>query len=176
MIHSRPPLNCQKCQFRFFTDQGLERHLLGSHGLVTASMQDLANKGRDSGRCPVCGKRFDWKLLNHVAQDHQKTLKPAHLSYKCTVCTATFGQYKLFENHVYQAHSGAAKKDRAKQQQQQHQAVKAAAAAAAASKAPVKMSKDITIIPRPATAGAAAGLQKVGKHSNKSIDYHFKPT
>ena len=56
MIHNRPPLNCQKCQFRFFTDQGLERHLLGSHGLVTASMQDAANKGQDSGRCPVCGK------------------------------------------------------------------------------------------------------------------------
>ena len=84
--------------------QGLERHLLGSHGLVTASMQDLANKGQDSGRCPVCGKMFHWKLLNHVAKDHQKTLKPAHLSYKCTVCTATFGQYKLFENHVYSAH------------------------------------------------------------------------
>ncbi len=48
MIHNRPPLNCQKCQFRFFTDQGLERHLLGSHGLVTASMQDLANKGQVS--------------------------------------------------------------------------------------------------------------------------------
>ena len=104
MIYNRPPLNCQKCQFRFFTDQGLERHLLGSHGLVTASMQDLANKGQDSGRCPVCGKVYQWKLLNHVAKDHQKVLKPAHLSYKCTVCTATFGQYKLFENHVYQAH------------------------------------------------------------------------
>jgi uncharacterized C2H2 Zn-finger protein len=104
MIHNRPPLNCQKCQFRFFTDQGLERHLLGSHGLVTASMQDLANKGQDSGRCPVCGKVYQWKLLNHVSKDHQKTLKPAHLSYKCTVCTATFGQYKLFEAHVYQAH------------------------------------------------------------------------
>ena len=48
MIYNRPPLNCQKCQFRFFTDQGLERHLLGSHGLVTASMQDAANKGQDS--------------------------------------------------------------------------------------------------------------------------------
>ena len=138
MIYNRPPLNCQKCQFRFFTDQGLERHLLGSHGLVTASMQDAANKGQDSGRCPVCGKvcsnslrfsccqlKFDsilvnqvyqWKLLNHVAKDHGKTLKPAHLSYKCTVCTATFGQYKLFENHVYTAHSGVAKKgDKAKQ-------------------------------------------------------------
>lgn len=52
----RPPLNCQKCQFRFFTDQGLERHLLGSHGLVTSSMQDAANKSKDSGRCPVCGR------------------------------------------------------------------------------------------------------------------------
>merc|ERR1719210_2511975 len=38
-----------------------------------------------------------------------KTLKPAHLSYKCTVCTATFGQYKLFENHVYSAHSAGRK-------------------------------------------------------------------
>lgn len=38
------------------------------------------------------------------------TLKPAHLSYKCTVCTATFGMYKQFENHVYSAHSLVAKR------------------------------------------------------------------
>ena len=64
---------------------------------------------------------YQWKLLNHVAKDHGKTLKPAHLSYKCTVCTATFGQYKLFENHVYTAHSGVAKKgDKAKQVQRNH--------------------------------------------------------
>merc|ERR1712012_850393 len=142
MIYNRPPLNCQKCQFRFFTDQGLERHLLGSHGLVTASMQDAANKGQDSGRCPVCGKVYQWKLLNHVAKDHGKTLKPSHLSYKCTVCTATFGQYKLFENHVYTAHSGVAEKgDKAKQ---------AAAKAASTSgpiKTPVKLSDEISIIP-----------------------------
>ena len=70
MIYNRPPLNCQKCQFRFFTDQGLERHLLGSHGLVTASMQDAANKGQDSGRCPVCGKVpiyfiFSFEMVGH---------------------------------------------------------------------------------------------------------------
>lgn len=110
MIHNRPPLNCQKCQFRFFTDQGLERHLLGSHGLVTSSMQEAANKGKDAGRCPVCGRMYQWKLLNHVSRDHHMTLKPAHLSYKCTVCTATFGMYKQFENHVYTAHSTVAKK------------------------------------------------------------------
>ncbi|XP_030572493.1 uncharacterized protein LOC115771082 [Drosophila novamexicana] len=110
MIYNRPPLNCQKCQFRFFTDQGLERHLLGSHGLVTSSMQEAANKGKDAGRCPVCGRMYQWKLLNHVSRDHHMTLKPAHLSYKCTVCTATFGMYKQFETHVYTAHSTVARK------------------------------------------------------------------
>merc|ERR1719367_1801393 len=51
-------------------------------------MQDAANKGQDSGRCPVCGKVYQWKLLNHVAEDH-----------------------------VYTAHSGVAKKgDKSKQQ------------------------------------------------------------
>merc|ERR1719483_630807 len=110
-------------------------------------MQDLANKGQDSGRCPVCGKMFHWKLLNHVAKDHQKTLKPAHLSYKCTVCTATFGQYKLFENHVYSAHSGGRKTAGAT-------GAKAPPAAApkqsptVAGRAPLKVSDEITIIPQ----------------------------
>ncbi|KAJ2942879.1 hypothetical protein O0L34_g15070 [Tuta absoluta] len=145
MIYNRPPLNCQKCQFRFFTDQGLERHLLGSHGLVTSSMQEAANKGKDAGRCPVCGRVYQWKLLNHVSRDHNMMLKPAHLSYKCTVCTATFGMYKQFENHVYSAHSVVAKRvmDKTK-------------TVAAPSKPddpllkPLKISDEITIIPQPA--------------------------
>lgn len=67
MIYNRPPLNCQKCQFRFFTDQGLERHLLGSHGLVTSSMQEAANKGKDAGRCPVCGRVSSIILLRNLS-------------------------------------------------------------------------------------------------------------
>lgn len=110
MLASRPPLNCQKCQWRFFTDQGLERHLLGAHGLVTSNMQDLANSGQDSGRCTVCGRIYASKLVAHMSQVHRVVLKPAHLSYKCTVCTATFNLYKLFETHVYTVHSGAMKR------------------------------------------------------------------
>ncbi|XP_067135671.1 MOG interacting and ectopic P-granules protein 1-like [Centruroides vittatus] len=110
MLASRPPLNCQKCQWRFFTDQGLERHLLGAHGLVTSNMQDMANKSQDSGRCTICGGVYACKLVAHMSQVHKVILKPAHLSYKCTVCTATFNLYKLFENHVYTAHSGAMKR------------------------------------------------------------------
>ncbi|XP_067001815.2 uncharacterized protein [Anabrus simplex] len=144
MIYNRPPLNCQKCQFRFFTDQGLERHLLGSHGLVTSSMQEAANKGKDGGRCPVCGRVYQWKLLNHVARDHNMSLKPAHLSYKCTVCTATFGMYKQFENHVYSAHSVVAKRVMDKKTppvprpQSSETLLK-----------PLKINDEITIIPQP---------------------------
>ncbi|KAL4717608.1 hypothetical protein ACJJTC_000757 [Scirpophaga incertulas] len=144
MIYNRPPLNCQKCQFRFFTDQGLERHLLGSHGLVTSSMQEAANKGKDAGRCPVCGRVYQWKLLNHVARDHNLTLKPAHLSYKCTVCTATFGMYKQFENHVYSAHSVVAKKviDKSKT----NTSTKGTSDTLLK---PLKINDEITIIPQP---------------------------
>ncbi|KAJ9575829.1 hypothetical protein L9F63_007287, partial [Diploptera punctata] len=146
MIYNRPPLNCQKCQFRFFTDQGLERHLLGSHGLVTSSMQEAANKGKDGGRCPVCGRVYQWKLLNHVARDHNMTLKPAHLSYKCTVCTATFGMYKQFENHVYSAHSVVAKRVMDKKSPQ----VPRSSQQNDAILKPLKINDEITIIPQPA--------------------------
>ncbi|XP_046964262.1 MOG interacting and ectopic P-granules protein 1 [Vanessa cardui] len=147
MIYNRPPLNCQKCQFRFFTDQGLERHLLGSHGLVTSSMQEAANKGKDAGRCPVCGRVYQWKLLNHVSRDHNMTLKPAHLSYKCTVCTATFGMYKQFENHVYSAHSVVAKRviDKNKSSAPQPKTSESDPLLK-----PLKISDEITIIPQPA--------------------------
>lgn len=111
MLVSRPPLNCQKCQWRFFTDQGLERHLLGAHGLVTTNMQEMANKNQDGGRCIICGAVFTYKLVSHMTQVHKVTLKPAHLSYKCTVCTATFTLYRLFESHVYNVHSGSAKRN-----------------------------------------------------------------
>ncbi|XP_065208114.1 MOG interacting and ectopic P-granules protein 1-like isoform X2 [Planococcus citri] len=146
MIYNRPPLNCQKCQERFFTDQGLERHLLGAHGLVTSSMQEAANKGKDGGRCPVCGRVYQWKLLNHVARDHQMALKPAHLSYKCTVCTATFGMYKQFESHVYSAHSVVAK--RAMDPSKKPPPAPSSSQNDTLLK-PLKINDEITIIPQP---------------------------
>ncbi|KAI5730742.1 hypothetical protein M8J76_016911 [Diaphorina citri] len=159
MIYNRPPLNCQKCQFRFFTDQGLERHLLGSHGLVTSSMQEAANKGKDGGRCPVCGRVYQWKLLNHVARDHNMSLKPAHLSYKCTVCTATFGMYRQFENHVYSAHSVAPRRpatDKKPQGQSTDPMLK-----------PLKINDEITIIPQPPRPTASSSSSTSSSNNNK---------
>ncbi|XP_019762818.2 MOG interacting and ectopic P-granules protein 1 [Dendroctonus ponderosae] len=162
MIYNRPPLNCQKCQFRFFTDQGLERHLLGSHGLVTSSMQDAANKSKDSGRCPVCGRVYQWKLLNHVARDHNMTLKPAHLSYKCTVCTATFGMYKQFENHVYSAHSVVAKRVMDKKTT----STAAPSGPKNAELKPLKINDEITIIPQPPKSTNGASKESSSAQKN----------
>lgn len=76
------------------------------------------------------------------------TLKPAHLSYKCTVCTATFGMYKLFENHVYSAHSTVAKKDN-KNKSSTSTAGSSGGAGNSLLK-PLRINDEITIIPQPA--------------------------
>lgn len=95
---------------------------------------------------------YQWKLLNHVARDHNMTLKPAHLSYKCTVCTATFGMYKQFENHVYSAHSVVAKrvmdKKNSSASSKNDQIMK-----------PLKINDEITIIPQPAKAATTTSKE-----------------
>jgi uncharacterized C2H2 Zn-finger protein len=113
-------------------------------------MQEAANKGKDGGRCPVCGRVYQWKLLNHVSRDHSMSLKPAHLSYKCTVCTATFGMYKQFENHVYSAHSNVAKNSNKKTLANQPVASSSSTATSLTSTSkPLKINDEITIIPQP---------------------------
>lgn len=77
------------------------------------------------------------------------TLKPAHLSYKCTVCTATFGMYKLFENHVYSAHSTVAKKDNKGKASTSTSSSSASRSGDSLLK-PLKINDEITIIPQPA--------------------------
>jgi hypothetical protein len=74
------------------------------------------------------------------------TLKPAHLSYKCTVCTATFGMYKLFENHVYSAHSTVAKKDN----KNKSSTSTAGSSGGSSLLKPLRINDEITIIPQPA--------------------------
>lgn len=97
---------------------------------------------------------YQWKLLNHVARDHNMTLKPAHLSYKCTVCTATFGMYKQFENHVYSAHSVVAKRVMDKKGSS---STPSSTSSKNDQMKPLKINDEITIIPQPAksTNGAS---------------------
>ncbi|KAH8042506.1 hypothetical protein HPB51_023834 [Rhipicephalus microplus] len=104
-LSQRPPLSCQKCDRRCFSDQGLERHLLGAHGMVTPNMQYMAKRGRDAGRCPRCGRIYAAKLVSHMKEVHRMTVRMATLSYKCPICEAVFAMYGHFERHVRKVHT-----------------------------------------------------------------------
>lgn len=110
LLISRPPLKCGNCDWLFYTDQGLERHLLCAHGVVTSHMEEMKKKGQDGGCCVICGGIYASKLVGHVNQIHKLTSERAELSYKCTVCSARFNLYSLFQNHVHLVHGKALKR------------------------------------------------------------------
>lgn len=50
LVFNWPIISCPKCQLKYFTDKGLERHLLGSHGLVISHLQNAAIRAKDDRR------------------------------------------------------------------------------------------------------------------------------
>lgn len=87
------------------------------------------------------------------------TLKPAHLSYKCTVCTATFGMYKQFENHVYSAHSA-----QSKQYKKNSSPASPSPRSSDSLLKPLKINDEITIIPQPAKPTTRSGGGSQGRN------------
>lgn len=98
------------------------------------------------------------------------TLKPAHLSYKCTVCTATFGMYKQFENHVYSAHSVVAKRvmDKKSASPQTSSNNSSTAKNNDSLLKPLKINDEITIIPQLPKANAPVCNRDEGSTSTPS--------
>lgn len=98
------------------------------------------------------------------------TLKPAHLSYKCTVCTATFGMYKQFENHVYSAHSVVAKRvmDKKPGSTSASSSPSVSRSPAATQQGdsllikPLKINDEITIIPQPSRSARPSPAGRSG--------------
>lgn len=117
---------------------------------------------------------YQWKLLQHVTKDHKMNLKPAHLSYKCTVCTATFSMYRSFEQHVYNEHSSLAKRQATSRQQQQQQQQSSSSSSSSSSQAQpprkvpaasinaarlpgaMQISDEITIIPQSKSSSSSS--------------------
>lgn len=99
-IFRHPLLNCDLCDRLFYTAEGLLRHLLGFHGLVTSRLEELANRGQDGGFCGLCSRVYVTNLVDHINVFHNLPLKTASLSYRCIICSCNFTSNTLFENHV----------------------------------------------------------------------------
>uniref|UniRef100_A0A914NZL7 Homeobox domain-containing protein n=1 Tax=Meloidogyne incognita TaxID=6306 RepID=A0A914NZL7_MELIC len=52
------PVACGRCRERFWTNEGLDRHLLMSHHLVTNDLIQKAQNKKDGCCCKLCGKVF----------------------------------------------------------------------------------------------------------------------
>ncbi|CAI2351729.1 unnamed protein product [Caenorhabditis sp. 36 PRJEB53466] len=104
------PLACSRCRDRFWTYEGLERHLVMSHGLVTADLLLKAQKKEDGGRCKTCGKQYAFNMLQHLVADHQVKLCSAEIMYSCDVCAFKCSSYQILETHLSTTHPKGDKK------------------------------------------------------------------
>ncbi|PAV64666.1 hypothetical protein WR25_01918 [Diploscapter pachys] len=98
------PLACSRCRERFWTYEGLERHLVMAHGLVTADLLTKAQKKEDGGRCKLCGKQYAFNILQHLVADHQIKLCSAEIMYSCDVCYYKCNTYSALETHLSTNH------------------------------------------------------------------------
>ncbi|VDK46720.1 unnamed protein product [Anisakis simplex] len=98
------PLACSRCRDRFWTYEGLERHLVMAHGLVTSDLLTKAQKKEDGGRCKLCGKQYAFNMLQHLVTDHQVKLCSAEIMYSCDVCAFKCSSYNKLEVHLNTVH------------------------------------------------------------------------
>uniref|UniRef100_A0AC34GCC7 C2H2-type domain-containing protein n=1 Tax=Panagrolaimus sp. ES5 TaxID=591445 RepID=A0AC34GCC7_9BILA len=96
------PLACSRCKDRFWCYDGLERHLVMAHGLVTQEFLRKAQNKQDGGRCQICKKQYAFNMLQHLVQEHQKNLCSAEIRYSCDVCQYSTTVYQELETHLLQ--------------------------------------------------------------------------
>jgi hypothetical protein len=103
-MHQGAPLACSRCRDRFWTYEGLERHLVMAHGLVTSDLLAKAQRKEDGGRCKKCGKQYAFNMLQHLVTDHQTKLCSAEIMYSCDVCSFKCSSYQKLEAHLSDVH------------------------------------------------------------------------
>ncbi|KAI6214223.1 Mep-1 [Aphelenchoides besseyi] len=103
-LEAGPPLACSRCRERFWSYDGLERHLVMEHYLVTSDLLAKAQKKTDGGRCKLCKKSFAFNMLQHLASDHSARLCSAEIMFSCDVCPFRCSSYQKLEEHLNVSH------------------------------------------------------------------------
>ena len=154
----QPPLYCATCFARFWTAQGLQKH-------IEVHKNDMMNAAQNSsgvaGKCISCGHRVP-NILMHMRMVHNREMRHYLAALMCIFCGARFTTKNEVEDHMGKVHGIAIRSSKAQGSMNQPQLAHPPGNAV---KAPVKAA---TPAGRPASGVAAPKPGSSGKTGRNS--------
>jgi len=112
MREKEPWMKCDVCSGRFWTYQGLSRHLLLAHNRALAGSSGYTGGAVPLtvvppvvSRCHLCGGSQTSNPLSHFSAYHNVTLLEMYHAKLCCLCNRKVSSGRAFEEHMVQHHS-----------------------------------------------------------------------
>jgi len=106
MRDKEPWMKCDVCNGRFWTYQGLSRHLLLAHNrALAASFTSGTPASPVVSCCHLCGGSQTSNPLSHFSAYHNVTLLEMYHAKLCCLCNRKVNSGRAFEEHMVEQHS-----------------------------------------------------------------------
>jgi hypothetical protein len=111
MKNQDPWMKCDVCNGRFWTYQGLSRHLLLAHNRAVAATATCTGNSTPSSsatalpRCHLCGGSQTANPMSHFSAYHNITLLEMYHAKLCCLCNRKLNSGGAFEEHMVEQHS-----------------------------------------------------------------------
>ena len=106
MRNKEPWMKCDVCNGRFWTYQGLSRHLLLAHNRALATSFTSGTPATPVvARCHLCGGSQTSNPLSHFSACHNVTLLEMYHAKLCCLCNRKVNSGRAFEEHMVEQHS-----------------------------------------------------------------------
>jgi len=106
MSEKEPWMKCDVCSGRFWTYQGLSRHLLLAHNRALAPSFTSGKPVTPAvPRCHLCGGSQTSNPLSHFSAYHNVTLLEMYHAKLCCLCNRKVNSGRAFEEHMVEQHS-----------------------------------------------------------------------
>jgi len=106
MSDKEPWMKCDVCSGRFWTYQGLSRHLLLAHNRALATSFTSGTPVTPAvPRCHLCGGSQTSNPLSHFSAYHNITLLEMYHAKLCCLCNRKVNSGRAFEEHMVEQHA-----------------------------------------------------------------------